>query len=68
MLMSALMVVYGQMCEEVGSGENEMSNGCAVGSERRWNCGSMVSGSGVLGYCIQLVPKQGIGQGRSPGR
>ena len=37
MFMSAPMVVvvYGQTCDDVGSGEKEMSNGRAVGSERR---------------------------------
>ena len=35
MFMSAPMVEYGQTCDDVGSGENEMSNGRAVGSERR---------------------------------
>ena len=44
MLMSAPMVVYGQTCDDVGSGEKQMSNGRAVGSERRWRRGSMVSG------------------------
>ena len=43
MLMSAPMVVYGQKCEEVGSGEKEMSKGRAVGSDHRWNWGSMDS-------------------------
>ncbi len=48
MFMSAPMVVKGQTREEVGSGEKKMSNGRAVGSDRRWNCDSMPSG--VLGY------------------
>ena len=34
MFMSAPMVVW-QTCDDVGSGEKEMSNGRAVGSERR---------------------------------
>ena len=35
--MSAPMVVYGQWWHAVGSGENEMSIGCAVKSEQMWN-------------------------------
>jgi len=35
MLISAPIVVYGHTCEDVGSGEKEISNGRAVGSERR---------------------------------
>ena len=35
MFMSAPMVVYGQTCDDVGSSDKEMSNGRAVGSERR---------------------------------
>ena len=31
----------------MGSGENEMSNGCAVESERMWNNG--LTATGVLG-------------------
>ncbi len=47
MLMSAPMVVYGQWWHAVGLGENEMSNGRAVESERRWNNAS--TAIGVLG-------------------
>jgi hypothetical protein len=46
MLMSAPIVVYGQWWNGVGSGENEISKGRAVESERRWNNGST---AGVLG-------------------
>ena len=35
MLMSTLMVVYGQKCEEVGSGERKMSKGRAIVSDQR---------------------------------
>jgi len=38
---------HGQWWHAVGLGENEMSNGCAVKSERRWNNGS--TAMGVLG-------------------
>lgn len=47
MLMSAPIVVYGQWWNGVGSGENEISKGRAVESERRWNNGS--TAMGVLG-------------------
>ena len=47
MLMSAPMVVNGQWRHAVGSGEIEMSNVCAVESERRWNNG--LAAMGVLG-------------------
>ncbi len=35
MFMSTPMVVYGQTCDDAGSGENKMLNGQAVGSEQR---------------------------------
>ena len=47
MLMSAPMVVYGQWWHDVGLGENEISKGRAVESDRRWNNGS--TAMGVLG-------------------
>jgi hypothetical protein len=47
MLMSAPIVVYGQWWNDVGSGENEISKGRAVESDRRWNSGSIAMG--VLG-------------------
>ncbi len=47
MLMSAPIVVYGQYWHDVGSGENEMSKGRAVKSERRWN--NCSTAMGVLG-------------------
>jgi hypothetical protein len=47
MLMSAPIVVYGQWWKDVGSGENEISKGRAVESDRRWNSGS--TAMGVLG-------------------
>jgi hypothetical protein len=47
MLMSAPIVVYGQWWNDVGSGENEISKGHAVESNRRWNNGS--TAMGVLG-------------------
>jgi hypothetical protein len=47
MLMSAPIVVYGQWWYDVGSGENEISKGCAVESDRRWDNGS--TAMGVLG-------------------
>jgi len=37
----------------VGLGENEMSNGCAVESEWRWNNGS--TAIGVLGVRIKVA-------------
>ncbi len=42
MLMSAWMVVDGQLWQDVGSGENKMSNGCAVELEWRWSNGLTV--------------------------
>ncbi len=47
MLMSAPIVVYGQWWNDVGSGENEISKGRAVESDRRWNSCSIAMG--VLG-------------------
>ena len=47
MLMSAPIVVYGQWWNDVGSGENEISKGCAAESDQRWNNGS--TAMGVLG-------------------
>ena len=47
MLISAPIVVYGQWWHDVGSGENEISKGHAVESDRRWNNGSIAMG--VLG-------------------
>ncbi len=44
MLMSTPMVVYGQLWQDVGSGENNMLKGCAVELERRWNNGSIAMG------------------------
>jgi len=57
MLMSAPMVEYGQTCDEVGSGEKEMSNGRAVGSERRLKIGSVVRG--VFGCMYPAWAKAG---------
>ena len=47
MLLSAPIVVYGQWWNDVASGENEISKGRAVESDRRWNNGS--TAMGVLG-------------------
>ena len=46
MLMSAPIVVYGQWWHDhdVGLGENEISKGRAVESDRRWNSGSTAMG------------------------
>ena len=45
MLMSApAIVVYGQWWNYVGSGENEISKGRAVESDRRWNSCSIAIG------------------------
>ena len=57
MFMSAPTVVKGQTLDEVGSGEKEMSKGRAVGSDRRWNCGS--TPSGVLGCRYPACAKAG---------
>ena len=47
MLMSAPIVVHGQWWNDVWSGENEISKGRAVESDRRWNNG--LTAMGVLG-------------------
>ena len=47
MLMSAPIVVYGQWWHDVGLGENEISKGRAVESDRRWSNG--LTAMGVLG-------------------